>query len=106
MYKPTGRGQALWGRGLPCLLWLPRHRTPRQRGILTAYYFAAIMSFMGKLARQKHQKEDHGKSKSRPLEPFRVIPHDFGFDPKIDLDKMNSLADELAASDDTRKLGK
>lgn len=83
-----------------------RHRTPSHRGILTAYYFAAIISFMGKLARQKHQKEDHGKSKSRPVEPFRVIPHDFGFDPKIDLDKMNSLADELAASDDTRKLGK
>lgn len=64
------------------------------------------MPLMGKLARQKHQKEDQGKSKSRPFEPFRVIPHDFGFDPKIDLDKMNSLADELAASDDTRKLGK
>jgi len=61
---------------------------------------------MGKLARQKHQKEDHEKSKSRSLEPFRVTPHEFGFDPKIDLDKMNSLADELAASDDTRKLGK
>ncbi len=61
---------------------------------------------MSKLARQKHQREDHGKSQARPVEPFRVIPHDFGFDPKIDLDKMNSLADELAASDDTRKLGK
>lgn len=61
---------------------------------------------MGKLARQKHREEDRGESKSRTLEPFRVIPHDFGFDPKIDLDKMNSLADELAASDDTRKLGK
>ncbi len=61
---------------------------------------------MGKLERPKHQKEDHGKSTSRPLEPFRVVPHDFGFDPKIDLDKMNSLADELAASDDTCKLGK
>ena len=52
-----------------------------------------------KLARQKHQNKDDGKSKSRPLEPFLVVPHDFGFDPKIDLDKMNSLADELAASD-------
>jgi hypothetical protein len=61
---------------------------------------------MGKLARQKRRREDHGESKSRLLEPFRVIPHDFGFDPKIDLDKMNSLADELAAIDDTRKLGK
>ena len=63
------------------------------------------MSFMGK-PRQKRRKEDHRKSKSRPLEPFRVIPHDFGFDPKIDLDKMNSLADELTASNETRKLGK
>ena len=59
---------------------------------------------MRKLARQKHQRDDQRGSKSRPAEPFRVIPHDFCFDPKIDLDKMNSLADELAAIDDTRKL--
>ena len=64
------------------------------------------MPCMGKLARQKQKKENTRGSKSRPLEPFRVIPHDFGFDPKIDLDKMNSLADELAVIDDTRKLGK
>lgn len=61
---------------------------------------------MGKLARQKHENENARGSKPRPLEPFRVVPHDFGFDPKIDLDKMNSLADELAAIDDARKLGK
>ena len=63
------------------------------------------MSFMRKSARQKEDKEYPTGARSHPLEPFRVTPHDFGFDPKIDLDKMNSLADELAAIDDTRKLG-
>ena len=60
---------------------------------------------MRKLARQKQQQGYRGGGKSRSLEPFRVIPHDFGFDPKIDLDKMNSLADELAAIDDAHKPG-
>ena len=64
------------------------------------------MSCMGKPARQKQDKESPRGSDSRPRKPFRVIPHDFGFDPEIDLNKMNSLADELAAIDDTRKLGK
>ena len=73
---------------------------------LDSALFRCDHAAMGKLARQKHQKKDHRESESRPLEPFRVIPHDFGFDPKIDLDKMNALADELAAIDDTRKLGK
>ena len=59
---------------------------------------------MGNLARKNRQREDSETSQARPLEPFRVKPHDFGFDPKIDLDKMNSLADELATLDDTRKL--
>ena len=61
---------------------------------------------MGNVARKNRQRDDsEGEgSQPRPLEPFRVKPHDFGFDPKIDLNKMNSLADELAALDDTRKL--
>jgi len=59
---------------------------------------------MGNLARKNRQREDREAGKACPLEPFRVKPHDFGFDPKIDLDKMNSLADELAALDDVRKL--
>ncbi|HET9227300.1 MAG TPA: hypothetical protein VFR31_11580 [Thermoanaerobaculia bacterium] len=60
---------------------------------------------MGKPERQKEDKEYPTGTGSRSLEPFRVTPHDFGFDPKIDLDKMNSLADELAVIDDSRKLG-
>ncbi len=32
-------------------------------------------------------------------EPFRVEPHDFGFNPGIDLDKMNQLAAELCSTD-------
>ena len=29
--------------------------------------------------------------------PFRVKPHDFGFNSEIDLDKLNQLVDELEA---------
>jgi hypothetical protein len=38
-------------------------------------------------------------------QPFRVKPHDFGFRPGIDLDKMNQLADQLEAGESSRKLG-
>jgi hypothetical protein len=33
--------------------------------------------------------------KAEPLPPFKVVPHDFGFHPGIDPDRMNQLADEL-----------
>jgi len=36
--------------------------------------------------------------------PFEVEPHDFGFKPGIDLDRMNQLADELEAEEVARKL--
>jgi hypothetical protein len=38
--------------------------------------------------------------------PFRVKPHDFGFKPDINLDKMNQLVDELEAREALGKLGK
>ena len=43
---------------------------------------------------------------SRPLEPFRVKPHDFRFDPKLNLDKLNLALDELEAFEAAKKLGK
>jgi hypothetical protein len=42
---------------------------------------------------------------SRPQEPFRVQPHDFGFIAGLDLDKMSHLADELEAAAAAQKLG-
>jgi hypothetical protein len=36
--------------------------------------------------------------------PFVVEPHDFGFRPGIDLDRLNQLADELEAEEAARKL--
>ena len=42
---------------------------------------------------------------ARPLEPFRVEPHDFGFIAGINLDKMNQLADDLEAAAVAQKLG-
>jgi hypothetical protein len=42
---------------------------------------------------------------SRPQEPFRVRPHDFGFITGLDLDRMNHLADELEAAAAAQKLG-
>jgi hypothetical protein len=41
----------------------------------------------------------------RPRERFRVMPHDFGFNAGIDLDKMNRLADELETAAAAQKLG-
>ena len=37
--------------------------------------------------------------------PFRVEPHDFGFMPGIDLDKLGQLADQLEDEEIARKLG-
>jgi hypothetical protein len=36
--------------------------------------------------------------------PFRVVPHDFGFMPGIDLDKLGQLADQLEDEEIARKL--
>lgn len=38
--------------------------------------------------------------------PFEVEPHSFGFEPGIDLDRMNQLADQLEAEEVARKLGR
>lgn len=38
--------------------------------------------------------------------PFRVEPHDFGFRPGIDLDRVNQLVDELEAEETARKLSR
>lgn len=45
------------------------------------------------------------KAVSRLQEPFRVEPHDFGFAPGLDLDKMNRLVDDLEAAAGAQKLG-
>lgn len=37
--------------------------------------------------------------------PFRVAPHNFGFAPGIDLDKLGQLADQLEDEEIARKLG-
>lgn len=37
-------------------------------------------------------------------EPFQVEPHDFRFNPGLDLDRMNQLADELEAQEAGLKL--
>jgi len=44
------------------------------------------------------------RDKPAPPPPFQVEPHDFGFKPGIDLDRMNQLADELEADEVARKL--
>lgn len=38
-----------------------------------------------------------GEAGRRPRQPPRTIPHAYGFRPGVDLDKLNQLADELAA---------
>jgi hypothetical protein len=38
--------------------------------------------------------------------PFKVIPHSFGFQPGIDLNKLNHLVDELEAEEFVRKMKK
>lgn len=35
---------------------------------------------------------------------FEVRPHDFGFKPGVDLDRLNQLVDELEAEETARKL--
>jgi hypothetical protein len=44
----------------------------------------------------------------KPIEPrpFRVEPHDFGFRPGTDLDRLNQLVDELDAEEAARKLAR
>jgi len=44
------------------------------------------------------------RRRSSLVKPFRVEPHDFGFRPELDLDKMNQLLDELEASEAAEKL--
>jgi hypothetical protein len=39
-----------------------------------------------------------------PPKPFRVEPHDFGFKPGVDLDRMNQLADELEVEEVARRM--
>jgi hypothetical protein len=41
---------------------------------------------------------------SSPPKRFRVEPHDFGFLPGIDLDRMNKLADELETEELVRNV--
>jgi hypothetical protein len=41
----------------------------------------------------------------KAAQPFRVEPHDFGFRPELDLNKMNQLVDELDAVETAKKLG-
>ena len=43
------------------------------------------------------------KQETCGTKPFRVEPHDFGFIPGVDLDKMNQLVDELEAFEDSRE---
>lgn len=38
--------------------------------------------------------------------PFKVEPHDLGFRPGVDLDRLNQLADELEAEEAARKLAR
>lgn len=46
-----------------------------------------------------------GMGGKRPRTPrFEVRPHDFGFKPGVDLDRLNQLADELEAEEAARKL--
>ena len=42
----------------------------------------------------------------RPVPPFEVRPHAFGFKPGVDLDRMNQLADELESEETARKLSR
>jgi len=42
-------------------------------------------------------KQPSGDDPAQPAKPPRTIPHDFGFRPGIDLDKLSQLADKLEA---------
>ena len=44
----------------------------------------------------------------KPVTPpaFTVEPHDFGFKPGTDLDRLNQLVDELEAEEAAKKLGR
>lgn len=53
-------------------------------------------------ARRKHSPEPSKESPGA----FRVEPHDFRFDPRINLDKLNQLVDELDSCEAVKKLGK
>ena len=44
------------------------------------------------------------KPEPKPREPFRVVPHSFGFKPGIDVNKLNQLLDELDAQEFAAKL--
>jgi hypothetical protein len=50
----------------------------------------------------REQDDPEGRSE----EPFRVKPHSFGFDPRVDLNKLNRLLDELEALETAEKLAK
>ena len=40
---------------------------------------------------------------SQACEPFRVEPHDFQFNPGVDLDRLNQLVDELESQEYARR---
>jgi len=42
--------------------------------------------------------------KPTPARRFRVHPHDFGFKPGADLDRLNQLVDEFESAEAARKL--
>ena len=44
------------------------------------------------------------KPDPKPKEPFRVVPHSFGFKPGIDVNKLNQLVDELDAQEFASRL--
>ncbi len=54
---------------------------------------------------EKPRRNPSSQRQKARLEPFRVEAHDFGFDSRIDLDKLNQLVDELEAVELLKKLG-
>jgi hypothetical protein len=59
----------------------------------------------GRKAVDADQPKERVESRHLPRAPFRVEPHDFGFDPRLDLDKALQIADELECIEATKKLG-
>jgi hypothetical protein len=62
---------------------------------------------MGQGSSRKAFYEDQTSTPAQRVlrEPFRVKPHDFGFDPNLDLDKARQLADVLESFETVKKLG-
>lgn len=58
-------------------------------------------------APQERARREHSPEPPEDrLGAFRVEPHDFRFDPRINLDKLNQLVDELDSCEAIKKLGK